>query len=50
VGGAATMLRQQQAEIEALKNEIMDWINDSPYNIITDEYFKTILRKAQKNG
>jgi len=43
-------VRQLQAEIEVLKNEIMDWINDSPYNIIPDEYFKTILRKAQKNG
>ena len=44
---AATMLRHQQAEIKALKNEIMDWINDSPYNIIPDEYFKAILKKAK---
>ena len=45
---AATMLRQQQAEIEALKAEIIEWISDSPYNITPDEYFKTILRKAQE--
>jgi hypothetical protein len=42
------LIDQQQAEIEVLKAEIMDWISDSPYNIIPDEYFKTILKKAQK--
>jgi len=43
------MLRQQHAEIEALKSEIMDWISDSPYNIIPEDYFKAILKKAREH-
>jgi hypothetical protein len=31
-----------------LKAEIMDWISDSPYDIIPEDYFKAILKKASK--
>jgi len=43
VGKAATILRQQQAEIEALKNKIKSYENLG--NMMLDE----LLEKAQKN-
>jgi len=44
----AAMLRQQQAEIEILKECVREWVDDGHGKQVPDEYFVELLKKAQQ--